>query len=45
MTPNSLPITRTIAPGVIAATGHGALGWTYAAGSAERVAELIAEGS
>ncbi len=45
MTPSSLPITRTIAPGVIAATGHGALGWTYAAGSAERVAEIIAEGS
>ncbi len=43
MTPNSLPITRTIAPGVIAATGHGALGWTYAAGSAERIAELIEE--
>ena len=43
MTPTSLPITRTIAPGVIAATGHGALGWTYAAGSAERVAEIIAE--
>ncbi|MFL9839442.1 FAD-dependent oxidoreductase [Sphingomonas sp. ST-64] len=44
MTPNSLPITRTIAPGVIANAGHGALGWTYAAGSAERVAELV-EGS
>ncbi len=43
MTPDSLPITRTIAPGVIAATGHGALGWTYAAGSAERVAEIIEE--
>ena len=44
MTPNSLPITRTIAPGVIAATGHGALGWTYAAGSAERVAQIIEGG-
>lgn len=41
MTPDSLPITRPIAPGVIANTGHGALGWTYAAGSAERVAQLI----
>ena len=41
MTPNSLPITRPIAPGVIANTGHGALGWTYAAGSAERVAALL----
>lgn len=43
MTPDSLPITRTIAPGVIANSGHGALGWTYAAGSAERVAELVEE--
>lgn len=41
MTPDSLPITRTIAPGVIANTGHGGLGWTYAAGSAERVAQLV----
>lgn len=43
MTPDSLPITRTIAHGVIANTGHGALGWTYAAGSAERVAAIIDE--
>nr|WP_312846577.1 FAD-dependent oxidoreductase [Sphingopyxis sp. PET50] len=42
MTPDSLPITCPIAPGVIANTGHGALGWTYAAGSAERVAALVA---
>lgn len=41
MTPDSLPVTRTIAPGVIANTGHGGLGWTYAAGSAERVARII----
>lgn len=41
MTPDSLPITRPIARGVIANTGHGALGWTYAAGSAERVADII----
>lgn len=41
MTPDSLPIIRTIAPGVIANTGHGALGWTYAAGSAERVAAIV----
>lgn len=41
MTPDSLPITRTIAPGVIANTGHGGLGWTWAAGSAERVARII----
>lgn len=44
MTPDSLPIIRTIAPGVIANTGHGALGWTYAAGSAERVADIVEEG-
>lgn len=41
MTPDSLPVTRAIAPGVIANTGHGGLGWTYAAGSAERVARII----
>ncbi|MCW4463198.1 FAD-dependent oxidoreductase [Sphingomonas sp. BT-65] len=41
MTPDSLPITQGIAPGVIANTGHGGLGWTYAAGSAERVARII----
>jgi len=41
MTPDSLPIIRPIAPGVIANTGHGGLGWTWAAGSAERVAQLI----
>ncbi|MGB3804243.1 MAG: FAD-dependent oxidoreductase, partial [Sphingopyxis granuli] len=44
MTPDSLPITRLIAPGVIANTGHGALGWTYAAGSAERVAAIVEGG-
>src|SRR3546814_17426912 len=43
MTPDSLPIMRTIAPGGIANTGHGALGWTYAAGTAERVAAIVAE--
>lgn len=41
MTPNSLPITRAIAPGIIVNAGHGALGWTHAAGSAQRVADLI----
>lgn len=41
MTPDSLPIMRPIAPGVVANTGHGALGWTYAAGSAERVAAIV----
>lgn len=42
MTPDSLPIIRSIAPGVIVNTGHGGLGWTWAAGSAERVAQLVA---
>lgn len=44
MTPDSLPIIRRIAPGVFANAGHGALGWTYAAGAAERVAGLIDKG-
>ena len=34
MTPNSLPITRMLAPGIAANTGHGMLGWTMAMGSA-----------
>jgi len=41
MTPDSLPVIRRIAPGVFANAGHGALGWTYAAGAAARVARLI----
>jgi D-amino-acid dehydrogenase len=41
MTPDSLPIIRRIAPGVFANAGHGALGWTYAAGAALRVTRLI----
>lgn len=44
MTPDSLPIIRRIAPGVFTNAGHGALGWTYAAGAAERAARLIDEG-
>lgn len=44
MTPDSLPVLRTLGSGVIANTGHGALGWTYAAGSAQRVAQLIGRG-
>jgi D-amino-acid dehydrogenase len=43
MTPDSLPVIRRIAPGVFANAGHGALGWTYAAGAAARVARLIDE--
>jgi D-amino-acid dehydrogenase len=41
MTPDSLPVIRKIAPGVFANAGHGALGWTYAAGAAERVVKLV----
>lgn len=43
MSPNSLPVIRPIGQGVIANTGHGSLGWTYAAGSAERAAKLLAD--
>jgi len=41
VTPNSLPIVRRIAPGITVNAGHGALGWTYAAGCAAAVADLI----
>lgn len=41
MTPNSLPIIEMIAPGIIANTGHGGLGWTFAAGCADRVAAML----
>jgi D-amino-acid dehydrogenase len=43
VTPNSLPIIRRVAPGVIVNAGHGALGWTYAAGCAVDVADMIDE--
>lgn len=41
MSPNSMPVIKLIAEGVIANTGHGSLGWTYAAGSAARVAKIL----
>ena len=41
MTPDSLPVIRTVAPGVVLNVGHGALGWTYAMGSAERSADAL----
>ena len=44
MTANSLPIVRRTSPRVTINVGHGMLGWTYAMGSAERVANLM-EGS
>lgn len=43
MTANSLPIIRRVAPRVTINVGHGMLGWTYAMGSAERVAKLMGE--
>lgn len=41
MTPNSLPITRMLAPGIAANSGHGMLGWTMAMGSAERLVKVV----
>lgn len=41
MTPNSLPIIRRARKGVVLNVGHGALGWTYAMGAAERAARLL----
>ncbi|MBK9431358.1 FAD-dependent oxidoreductase [Sphingorhabdus sp.] len=41
MTANSLPLIRKVAPRVTINVGHGMLGWTYAMGSAERVARLM----
>jgi D-amino-acid dehydrogenase len=41
MTPNSLPVTRLLAPGIAANTGHGMLGWTMAMGSAQRLARAV----
>lgn len=41
MTANSLPIIRRVAPRVTVNVGHGMLGWTYAMGSAERVAQAM----
>jgi D-amino-acid dehydrogenase len=43
MTANSLPIMRRTSPRVSINVGHGMLGWTYAMGSAERVANLMEE--
>jgi len=43
MTPSSLPIIRRARKGVILNVGHGALGWTYAMGAAERAARLLVE--
>ncbi|MEP2103241.1 MAG: FAD-dependent oxidoreductase [Parasphingorhabdus sp.] len=42
MTPNSLPIISRPRPTLAINTGHGALGWTLAMGSADRLANLVA---
>jgi D-amino-acid dehydrogenase len=42
MTPNSLPIISRPYPNLAINTGHGALGWTLAMGSADRLADLVA---
>ena len=43
MTPSSLPIIRREKNGMVLNVGHGALGWTYAMGAAERAADLVTE--
>ena len=45
MTPSSLPIIRREQGGITLNVGHGALGWTYAMGAAERAAALVMEGA
>lgn len=41
MTANSQPIIRRITPRVAINAGHGMLGWTFAMGAAERLANLM----
>jgi len=41
MTPSSLPIVRRVRPGLSVNIGHGMLGWTFAMGSAERLANAV----
>jgi len=42
MTPDGLPVSRaTKIPDLYLNTGHGMLGWTFACGSAERIAEIM----
>ena len=43
MTPSSLPIIRREPGGIVLNVGHGALGWTFARGAAERAAALMIE--
>lgn len=41
VTPDSLPITKRLAPSLAVNIGHGMLGWTLALGSAEVLAEQL----
>jgi D-amino-acid dehydrogenase len=41
MTPSSLPIVCRVRPGLSVNIGHGMLGWTFAMGSAERLANAM----
>ncbi|TRD12119.1 FAD-dependent oxidoreductase [Erythrobacter insulae] len=41
VTPNSQPVIRRASKTLAINTGHGALGWTLAMGSGERLAELV----
>lgn len=45
MSPNSLPDIRRIGPCLSINVGHGMLGWTFAMGSAERIAHAIFQGA
>ena len=42
-TPNSQPVIRRASKTLAINTGHGALGWTLAMGSGERLADILAE--
>jgi D-amino-acid dehydrogenase len=42
-TPNSQPVIRRASAALAINTGHGALGWTLAMGSAERLADLLSD--
>lgn len=41
MTPSSLPIVQQLQPRLAVNMGHGMLGWTFAMGSAERLANVM----
>jgi D-amino-acid dehydrogenase len=41
MTPSSLPLVQQVHPRLAVNIGHGMLGWTFAMGSAERLANVI----